>query len=541
MKVRRITASNMQKALRKVSEEMGADAVILSNRKVDGGVEIVAAEDYPNSSEQVATSSNTSNKNQPKPSIKQSFDVQNAEREVNRQLELQDTLAAWKHAQTDANKSQSKIKKTAARTPQNLIASNNETLQSIISRNDLSAKKRSNSQKTMGSENTFASMKAELDQLEKMLAADANQAAWTPSLMHTDFQDVDIGIAQIPMDQPKVTRRESTARMLPAWSHYSPCNLVQAELWDRWKRTGLEDWLCFDITSDIQGFENQKQAWKKGVDRIQAKIPIAKETWMEGGGVLAIVGPTGAGKTTTTCKLAVEKVLSQGANSVALVTTDNYRIAAHGQLLTLGRILGIRVKTLQAGQSIKECLQELREYPSILIDTAGLTAHDPDLSMQMDLLQQSRSEFDVMLALPGTSQGRCLRRLIDLYRPLNPSACVLTKLDEADAMGEVLSVVIEQKMPIAFVSQGQRIPDDLKPASAQLLLEETLKRADLEWPLEEAVEEKRSAQEPNVPDTSASSDQQQAIQSTFRSSSQLDVTLPMQQQLQFDGSSSTTS
>jgi flagellar biosynthesis protein FlhF len=551
MKVRRITASNMQKALRKVSEEMGADAVILSNRKVAGGVEIVAADHYP-------TEPSTQVPAQDLPPMSRSEGLSLSERPSRSAVPIE-TAHRPSASKLSASKPAKSVQ-TTSRQPQKRLGSvattatkvkdrnanprlrstslgSNESTYSAASERASSAQwdrqqqlqnalvewKQSNptfadeidepgwereaatsdqvsQPRSQGLGNSFATMKAELDQLQAMLVADAQSSNhWSsdrsqPAVFTSPYAAMSLASTNGAISGQAVTTQsfshQASMPVRPSWhqwSQYSPCNLVQAELWNRWQQVGLEDWLCFEICSDIQGFEAIEEAWLKTIKRLQRRIPIAQTRFINEGGVLALLGPTGAGKTTTTCKLAVEKVLSQGPNSVALVTTDNYRIAAHGQLLTLGRILGIRVKTLQASESLAECLQTLTEFESILIDTAGLTSNDPDLSLQMDLLQQSRSHFDALLALPSTSQGRSLRRLMQLYAPLLPSACILTKLDEADAIGEVLSVVIEKQLPIAFVSCGQRVPDDLIQAKAYAILKEALHRAGLSVPTEQST------------------------------------------------------
>ena len=181
-------------------------------------------------------------------------------------------------------------------------------------------------------------------------------------------------------------------------------------------------------------------------------------------------GKGGVGKTTTIGKLATRYVLQHGADSVALVTTDRYRIAAHEQLRTLGKILQVTVTAVDDENNLDTVLDTLRDKQLVLIDTAGINASHPNFDAQLQLLNRVRTRITPILVLAATSQIRVQSAEYAAYAQLDPKAVVITKTDEAASLGESLGLLIANKLPIAYESHGQSIPDDIAVANAQLLV-----------------------------------------------------------------------
>lgn len=192
---------------------------------------------------------------------------------------------------------------------------------------------------------------------------------------------------------------------------------------------------------------------------------------VERGGVYALVGPTGVGKTTTTAKLAARAVVRYGAGRVGLITTDSYRVGAFEQLRIYGKILGIEVQAVRDGADLQNTLMSMRQHHLVLIDTMGVGQRDQRVKEQADLLEQAGAKR--LLLLNATSNLHTLEDVVRIYRSTGVSACIPTKLDEAVSMGALLDVVIRHKLIMCYMANGQRVPEDLHEADRTWLLHAT--------------------------------------------------------------------
>ena len=230
--------------------------------------------------------------------------------------------------------------------------------------------------------------------------------------------------------------------------------------------------------------------WANALKTIENDLPILPQGVLERGGRFAVVGPTGAGKTTTLGKIAARFVLRNGADSVAFVTLDNYRVAAHDQLRAFARILGIEMKVVNQGGDLAKTLQTLRHKKLVLIDSAGLASQDPHFSTQLSMLKQAGEEIRKFLVLPLTSQARCLQENYEHFKSVGLDGCVFTKLDECFSLGAGMSVAALTRLPLALVTDGPHIPDDLHyPDAARLvsLSEQMARMARTRWQAAEAM------------------------------------------------------
>ena len=212
----------------------------------------------------------------------------------------------------------------------------------------------------------------------------------------------------------------------------------------------------------------QAGAWVKGAaDR--ALMTIAnEEDIVDRGGVFALVGPTGVGKTTTTAKLAARCVLRHGASKVALVTTDGYRIGAHEQLRIYGRILGVSVYLVKDALELRQTLVELQHKHMVLIDTMGMSQKDKLVPELTDMLAGCAVER--LLLLSSTSRGDTLDEVVRAYAGDGLSGCVLTKIDEAASLATALDVIMRHGLRLHYVSNGQRVPEDIHLPNRSYLL-----------------------------------------------------------------------
>lgn len=201
------------------------------------------------------------------------------------------------------------------------------------------------------------------------------------------------------------------------------------------------------------------------LDALAAQLRTTHAEPIDDGGVIALVGPTGAGKTTTVAKLAARFAARHRARDVALVTTDCERPGAHEQLQAHGRTLGITVCEARGVAGVHHALTQLADYPLVLVDTTGYAPNDRALFNQILWLRSSR-KVRSLLVLPANGNPQDMDDVIRRYRPCAPEGLVLTKFDEAGYPGAALSVAVRNEMPIAYTTHGQRADGDILAGDA---------------------------------------------------------------------------
>lgn len=484
MKVRRFTASSMQKALKTVRDEMGPDAVILSNHRVSGGVEIIVAQNYePISAKKTVPvyqsddfdeqeeSADSSLKKQTKNAQTQSpwpFLNANERHDVEEQLKLQDQLEALKRQREQEHTSSPQVQPS-------LNVHSKEGLQESLQH--IKQRRQDPNYAYQPPENvSSAPQKVKKTQQNQKILSEVRDEL-------NDLKDLLINNTSAPV-QPAHNF---------VWKKFSPANGLQAKLWQRLEQMGFDDWLIHRLLQGIQSHDDEKQAWQTSLHDLAQHINISPSDRLKRGGIFALVGPTGAGKTTTIAKMAVRYTLEHEGAKVGLITMDNYRLAAHDQLRTLGQILGVPVQVVDQDHSLDECINQLEACDLILIDTAGLTPEHPMLKYQLDQLAQLKKPVNTLLALPATSNSRVLRKVYHNYKAAKLSACVLTKVDEASSLGDAITVLLECKLDLAYSTDGQRIPDDFNPANAKALVKQAVRMAQQEQEQQISVQQNMAA------------------------------------------------
>ncbi|MDM9651034.1 flagellar biosynthesis protein FlhF [Pseudomonas wenzhouensis] len=420
MQVKRFFAADMRTAMKLVRDELGADAAIIGNRRVAGGVELTAALDYqvpapvrPNPALEAEL-----RKTQARIASAQAELSTRAEQDAgkDRQLFANESLLAPELPATPV-KPQRPVEAAAPATP-------------AVDPRALDA------------------MRFELNGLRELIEVQLGSIAW----------------GQLQSRRPQ-----------------------QANLWRRLQRMGLSAELSQALLSKVAGVAEPRQAWRMLLAHLAHAIKTPKVEPLEEGGVIALVGPAGMGKTTTLAKLAARYVLKYGAQQVALVSMDSFRIGAQEQLKTLGRILGVSVTQIDPGQSLLQAMAPLSKKRVVLIDTAGLPGNDPALRLQLESLASPRIRAKNYLVLAATSQSQVLKAAYHSYKRCGLAGCILTKLDEAASLGEVLGLAIGQQLPVAYVADGPRIPDDLQVPRSHQLVSRAVGLQAAEEPSEEAM------------------------------------------------------
>lgn len=391
MNVQKFTANTSREAWRLVRDALGADAVILSNKTVNGVVEILAL-----ASEDMSSISTPGHDKEPQPELGlRAFSGNNRRIDNDQAASLASALEAARQASQIAQ--------------------------------------------APGTELT--EVMSEIRSMRGMLEAQLAEIAWggtqqkrNPVMTSTLKEMLAAGFS--------ATLARYLAEKLPAG--------VTAE--------GGLNWIKAVLARNLTIMNNESEILEKG-------------------GVYALVGPTGVGKTTTTAKLAARCVMRHGPGKLALITTDGYRIGGYEQLRIYGKILGVMVHSVKDEADLRIALDELKSKHTVLIDTVGMSQRDKMVAEQIAMLSGSGSGTKVkrLLCLAATSTGETLNEVVRSYQGDGLAGCIMTKLDEAATIGSTLDVVIRQKLNLYYVANGQRVPEDLHVANQQYLVDRAFK------------------------------------------------------------------
>jgi flagellar biosynthesis protein FlhF len=425
MQVKRFFAADMRQAMKLVRDELGAEAAIIGNRRIAGGVELTAALDYKLS----ALAPRVPNIELEDELRKTQSRIVSAQAELNNRGESDGSVNRQLFAGLPLNAADTHIEPTLEEPPRAFVQPPVAPAAPAGGRG-------------------YESMRFELNGLRELLEVQLGSLAWN----------------QLQGSRP-----------------------AQANLWRRLQRVGLSGPLSRDLLEMIPDIEEPRQAWRMLLAHLARMIEVPEVEPLEEGGVIAMVGPAGMGKTTTLAKLAARYVLKYGAQNIALVSMDSFRIGAQEQLKTLGRILNVPVTHVDPGQSLAQALEPLLRKRVVLIDTAGLQASDPALRMQLESLAGRGIKSRNYLVLATTSQKQVLTAAYHSYKRCGLAGCILTKLDETASLGEVLSLAISHELPVAYLTDGPRIPDDLHIPRRHQLVTRAVNVQMQEEPSEEAM------------------------------------------------------
>lgn len=260
------------------------------------------------------------------------------------------------------------------------------------------------------------------------------------------------------------------------WGDLKRREPVQARLLRDLLRAGFGPGLARFVTENLPVGTDAE----KGLGWIQATLArnlrcAQEDDIVNRGGVYALLGPTGVGKTTTTAKLAARCVVRHGAERLALLTTDNYRIGAHEHLRIFGRILGVPVNAVSDAEDLRAILADLSGKHTVLIDTVGMSQRDKMVTEQVGMLCGSGRPVNRLLLLGACSGADVLEETVKAYRGKDGLAgVILTKTDEAVGLGGALDVIIRHRLEVQYVSNGQRVPEDLHAPNREYLVHRAL-------------------------------------------------------------------
>lgn len=461
--LRKFYAANMPEALAKVRAEIGPDAVILDTRKLDEGLEITAMGDRSFVDEragrsQVATTDPVS------PEVIHDYIRTRAE----------DTAAGEEFSGAEG-------------------FLNNKVMQ----------------------DNAFDSFPDPENIDTGWTFNDSNEPASTSAL--DDYFSQTATAAVLPSESSETPETIVEAELgnirsmlqqwigSSAWTDYSAKSPLQARLWENYSAMGIDSDLISMLIGDSEAEVDLKLAWRNSLAVLTRQVRTKNGSSfpidiVQHGGVYAFVGATGSGKTTTIGKLATQCVLKQGAESVALISTDRFRLAAHEQLKALGRILGVQVFVANNSRELNGLLTALTDKQTVLIDTAGLSRNADvqrkalvkekptpnnneaiaNFERQLSMLVTCSQEITNLMVLSATSQKSVLMAELNAYRRLSLGGLVVTKTDEATSLGEFLSVAIQSQIPTIYEAFGQQLPEDISLAKNYKLVSKAVALSDVE-------------------------------------------------------------
>ncbi|WP_395344290.1 flagellar biosynthesis protein FlhF [Ningiella sp. W23] len=439
MKIRRFFGKDMREALKQVKDELGGDAVIMSNKKVSGGVELVAAVDPGANPEPPVSLAKASKPSKTTPTLSEVIGD-----------DIPDSLQALLEKQSASSQLSS------APNPYSMNTQSNAAIQQAKAREQMRA----------DDEIVRSPAFAQDNEDEKLSNSQAASLTPPPSVLEQDQMDTIKAelesIKNVLKFQVSELADERKKRNNPT-HHYLHEQLISMGLGQKLARQFI-DFLPHNV--------DEKQGWKYLLNLLSNRLHVGGNDILEQSGVVALVGPTGTGKTTTLAKLAAKYAQKYGADQVAMITIDTYRIAAYEQLATYGRIIGCSVKKAQNAEELNQLLYQMRNKKLVLIDTAGFSQRDARLIEQLNEYETGLSvNIRKYLVLPAGAQYQVLTQTVKAYHSTDIQGCIFTKLDECYSLGEALSVAIENDLSLNYVTDGQRVPEDIKLAdSANLTL-----------------------------------------------------------------------
>ncbi|QHJ13612.1 Flagellar biosynthesis protein FlhF [Paraglaciecola mesophila] len=415
MKIRRFYGKDMREALKQVKDELGDDAVIMSNKKLSDGVEIVAAYD-------------------------------------------KEPVHAPKRQQAPTTP---ESKRRVEATP---------TLSEIIG--------------DSGPDSLRALLEKQIQAKESAVQANSNVQASAIAPQRTATQSetrpTQARTANEPQQDALNEMRQELASLRNVLQ-FQVAGLIQQDkgrshplhgyLTSKLQGMGISQALANEVVSYTPADTDERQAWLFLLKLLANRIQTEENNLLAKGGVAVLMGPTGTGKTTTVAKLAAQAAQKYGAENVGLITLDSYRIAAYEQISTYARIIGCSVKKAQNAEELSDLLFQFRNKRLILIDTAGFGQRDVRLIKQLETLKQSTTaNINSYLVMQANSQYQVMQQTIAAYKQISLQGCIFTKIDECYSLGEAISAAIEHKLPVSFITDGQKVPEDLKVADAKFLI-----------------------------------------------------------------------
>ena len=373
MKIKRYLDKDMRHVLRRVREDQGPDAVILSNRRVDEGIEVIAAIDYD-------------------------------EGLVRHAIGVRDDGPPAKAAPVDAEA----LARLAGSDEEAAPAQRAEIVASQLAPEPLKE------------------MQDEISSLRGLLETQLSGLIW----------------------------RDAAER--------SP---MRAQMLRNLARIGITPDVAAMLLDRLDPIEDVRRLWDAPLSALAQALPVRECALVEEGGTFALIGPTGVGKTTTIAKLAARFAMTHGADEVALISADAFRIGAREHLMAFANIIGSRVYSANDSEELEALLTRLERKKLVLVDTEGRSPRDRALAARLAAYGDNARRVRFFLTLSAASQEASLDEAVRRFGRVPLEGAIVTKIDEAAQLGCLFSAMIRHDLPACWIADGQQIPDDIHPAA----------------------------------------------------------------------------
>ena len=507
MKITRHTAKDMRQALKLVREQLGVDAVILTSKRTSFGVEVTAAVDFDAARIEAQTPAAeprtfrpeefTPPAQLPQPAAPRREDpytiadhYTQAEDDVQQSLYARiqsEMLEAKPVAPRAAATSNAGATTARARNSELKAVPSPAPARAVEHRGSAAPLSRPATEGTALNTTSVAQRKAVTDEVHSALESaidsymsagpEVDDEALLNAAVATASSDGSGDEGAMSTELKAMRRILETQMAQLAWNDLTRRAPIHTEILTGLTEVGLSQEFAAQIVAQLPAGMDITKARRLSIALISQRLNVTGDRWLDKGGRIALVGPTGVGKTTALAKLAVRWVLRHGARSLALISADGVRIGAHDQMQALGQMIDVPVYIADSFADVPKLLEQLGQQRLVLIDTPGMSQRDAQLSMRMEQLAAAGHGLETALVLSASTQAGAIEETVKRYAPAKPASALLTKVDEAASLGGVLSVLAHAEMPIAYVSEGQRVPEDLRPARALELVSRAVQLA----------------------------------------------------------------
>jgi len=445
MNIKKFTGKSSREVIRLLKDTLGPEAVILSNRQVDGKVEILAV-----ASEDMASLA--------PPAREGEAAARHLPRPVYRHVKKnpKETRKAAPDAPAQNVKMLPAAQKVVER-PVKAAAADEKPAPKKVAETPKEA-----------TDNGLKKVVTEIRSMRDMFETQVTEAS---------KKAVDNGLKKIRTEMRSMQNMFETQLAEITWSSRQHREPARAALLREMLDVGFSASMARYVIDHVPEADNVEKGLRWIQSALACNLHVAEneDEFLKKGGVFALVGPTGVGKTTTTAKLAARCVMAHGAGKLALITTDGYRIGGFEQLRIYGKIMGVMVHSVKDAADLRLALDELKSKHIVLIDTVGVSQRDKMVVEQAAMLANAGTEIKRLLCLSATSTGETLNDVVRAYKGDGLAGCIMTKVDEAVTIGNLLDVVIRQKMKLFYLANGQRVPEDLHMVNPQVLIEQAFK------------------------------------------------------------------
>jgi len=381
VKIKRYLDKDMRHVLRRVREDQGPEAVILSNRRVDEGIEVITAIDYD--------------------------------------------AALLRHALGNDTKLDA--------------AGESDALLRLAEEDDRSSGDVGDSP---------------VDQ---------------PEILSADLEPTDPSISSVRDELTSLRGLLESQLSGLVWKDTNERSPLRAQMLRNLARIGIAPDIANCVVDRLEPVTDVRSLWHTPLTELAQLLPVVDDRLITEGGKVALIGPTGVGKTTTIAKIAARYAMLNGEDDIALVSADAYRIGAKEHLTAFANIIGARVYSASSPRELTELLGRLSGKRLVLIDTEGRSPNDRELANRLAAYGSNAERVRFYLTLSAGAQEAALDEAIVRFRQVPLEGCVVTKIDEAVQLGGIISALVRHDLKVSWFSDGQRIPDDLHPAARKKL------------------------------------------------------------------------